>query len=208
MKYAVLVKAIQTASARSQGRAAVPVNQALVMRNWLVGEWILEFQQHGKDRVKYGTQLLETLAADLKAKKIKGFTAAVLRQCRLFCSIYPQIRQTPSVEFTTQPNSRVGDPRIPATLSLESAEFASPRTIEPVSPIRQTLSAELPKPLFPQALLQLSWSHLQKLFVSRNLFALPSVEKLRSFLEADRERIESLITPPATRKRAPRKPEV
>jgi predicted nuclease of restriction endonuclease-like (RecB) superfamily len=46
----------------------------------------------------------------------------------------------------------------------------------------------------------------QKLFVSRYLVALPSVEKLRRFLEADRERIESLMTPPSARKRAPRKP--
>lgn len=45
-----------------------------------------------------------------------------------------------------------------------------------------------------------------KLFVSRYLVALPSVEKLRSFLEADRERIESLMPPPIVRKRAPRIP--
>jgi hypothetical protein len=44
----------------------------------------------------------------------------------------------------------------------------------------------------------------QKLFVSRYLVALPSVEKLRRFLEADRERIESQIAPPKARKRAPR----
>lgn len=46
----------------------------------------------------------------------------------------------------------------------------------------------------------------QKLFVSRYLVALPSVEKLRSFLEADRERFESTMSSPAARKRAPRKP--
>jgi len=46
----------------------------------------------------------------------------------------------------------------------------------------------------------------QKLFVSRYLVALPSVEKLRSFLEADRERLENLMPPPTARKRAPRKP--
>jgi predicted nuclease of restriction endonuclease-like (RecB) superfamily len=39
----------------------------------------------------------------------------------------------------------------------------------------------------------------QKLFVSRYLVALPSVEKLRRFLEADRERIESLMPPPSAR---------
>ena len=46
----------------------------------------------------------------------------------------------------------------------------------------------------------------QKLFVSRYLVALPSVEKLRSFLETDRERIESLMPQPVARKRAPRQP--
>jgi hypothetical protein len=47
----------------------------------------------------------------------------------------------------------------------------------------------------------------QKLFVSRTLVALPSVEKLRRFLEADHERFESMIpSPAAARKRAPRKP--
>ena len=46
----------------------------------------------------------------------------------------------------------------------------------------------------------------RKLSVSRYLVALPSVEKLRSFLEADRERIESLMPPPTARKRAPSKP--
>ena len=47
----------------------------------------------------------------------------------------------------------------------------------------------------------------QKLFVSRYLVALPSVEKLRSFLEADRERIESIMSSPAARKPSPRKPD-
>ena len=43
----------------------------------------------------------------------------------------------------------------------------------------------------------------QKLFISRYLVALPSVEKLRRCLEAGRERIESLMPPPSARKRAP-----
>ena len=163
MKYTALVKAIQTATAQSQGRAAMAVNQALILRNWLVGEWILEFQQHGKDRAKYGTRLLESLAADLKASEIKGFTAAVLRQCRLFCSHYPQIRQTLSVEFTATLNPGDAVPRIPVTLSPDSAAITSPGTIQSPPSIRQTLSAELPTPLSSQALLQLSWSHLVEL---------------------------------------------
>ena len=40
-----------------------------------------------------------------------------------------------------------------------------------------------------------------KLFVSRYLIALPSAEKLRAFLEADRDRIESLMTKPTPAKK-------
>jgi len=39
----------------------------LGMRNWLVGAWIVEFEQNGKDRANYGAKLLKTLAADFKA---------------------------------------------------------------------------------------------------------------------------------------------
>ena len=39
-------------------RAAVAVNQALVLRNWLIGAYIVEFEQNGTDRAKYGTRLL------------------------------------------------------------------------------------------------------------------------------------------------------
>jgi hypothetical protein len=76
--------------------------------------------------------------------------------------------------------------------------------------IRGSATRELPTPLALEELMRLSWTHLQKLnqklFVSRYLVALPSAEKLRTFLEADRERIESLMAKPSARKRAPRKP--
>ncbi|MES2660248.1 MAG: hypothetical protein V4689_16615 [Verrucomicrobiota bacterium] len=74
-------------------------------------------------------------------------TAAVLRQCLLFCSLYPQIRQTLSVEFPTHLNSGDTVPRIPATLSPEIAAITKSGTHESSPSIRQTVSAELPTPL-------------------------------------------------------------
>ena len=66
MKYNALVKAIQATTAPLQGRAAMAVNQTIVVRNWMVGEWILEFDHNGKDWVMCGDNLLDKLAADLK----------------------------------------------------------------------------------------------------------------------------------------------
>ena len=69
------------------------MNQALVIRNWLVGAYIVEFEQNGKDRAKYGAKLLEKLAMDLANKNMKGLSdPRVLRDCRVIYQIYPQIR--------------------------------------------------------------------------------------------------------------------
>jgi hypothetical protein len=151
MKYNALVKAIQTATAQFQGRAALAVNQALVLRNWLVGAWILEFEQHGQDRAKYGERLLKSLAKDLS---ISGLEIRNLQNCRLIYAAYPQIRQALSAEFPRIPISGDTVSRIPGTLTPQIAE---------ITPIQQTVSAESPTPLPPETLLRLSWSHLQEL---------------------------------------------
>jgi predicted nuclease of restriction endonuclease-like (RecB) superfamily len=163
MKYAALVKAIHSANAQLQGRAAMAVNQALILRNWLVGDWILEFEQHDKDRAKYGDRLLDRLAEDLKQSGLKGLDPRTLRDCRGLVRQYPQIRGTLSPGFLARPDSGGTVPRIPATLSPESAAITSPSANQSSPQIRQTLSAESPTPLTPETLLRLSWSHLQEL---------------------------------------------
>jgi len=67
------------------------VNQNLTIRNWLIGCYIVEFEQNGEDRAKYGTRLLEEMAKEIKIKGIKGLNSRALRSCRLFYVSYPQI---------------------------------------------------------------------------------------------------------------------
>ena len=48
-------------------RSAVQaVNLRLTLRNWLIGHYIVEYEQHGSDRAQYGAKLLEQLAKDLR----------------------------------------------------------------------------------------------------------------------------------------------
>jgi predicted nuclease of restriction endonuclease-like (RecB) superfamily len=174
MKYNALVKTIQTATAQFQGRAVMAVNQALVIRNWLVGSWIFEFEQHGSDRAKYGERLLETLAKDLSAK---GLEIRNLRNCRLLYATYPQIRQTVSAES--------------AALTLEiTPKSSTTNQADSVCRIPATPSPKSPTPLPPEVLLQLSWSHIVELiaiddpwkrafFESECLLANWSVRQLR-----------------------------
>lgn len=146
MNYLSLVKAINAVTTQLQSRAAAAVNQALVLRNWLVGAYIVEYEQAGKDRAKYGTKLLEKLAEDLKARGVIGLHERMLRNCRLAYLTYPQIRRSLTAEF---------EGRLP--------------TLLPENPIRLSLTAELekqaaqPTPLTPRDVLQFSWTKLVEL---------------------------------------------
>ena len=51
-----------------QAQAAHAVNLALTSRNWLMGCYIVEFEQNGEDRAAYGEQLLKKLEQRLKTK--------------------------------------------------------------------------------------------------------------------------------------------
>lgn len=78
--------------------AAKAINVNLTMLNWFFGYYIVEFYQSGEDRAKYGTQLLNTLTADLA---IKGLTAPELSRCRQFYKTYTQIVEIIPWEFKT-----------------------------------------------------------------------------------------------------------
>ena len=99
MKYPQLLKAIDSASQQLTGRVATVANQALVLRNWLVGACLVDYERAGADRAQYGARLLERLAADLASRGLKGLDNRSLRDCRLLFQTYPQIRGTVSPEL-------------------------------------------------------------------------------------------------------------
>jgi predicted nuclease of restriction endonuclease-like (RecB) superfamily len=169
LDYGVLVGAIASAHRDLQGRAAMAVNQALVLRNWLVGAYLVEYEQGGKDRAEYGARLLERLATDLAAKGVKGLDTRTLRDCRQLFVCYPQIRGTLSPEFA----ARLGLPAIRQTPSGELApaveggptpEIASGKSVDTVDQIPAVPSgrepSRLPVPLSPERVLGLCWSKL------------------------------------------------
>lgn len=82
-----------------QEDAVKVINQNLSIRNWLIGCYVVEYEQNGKDRAEYGTRLIEDLSKVLKARNLKGFSPIALRNCRAFYKAYPQIQQTLSVEL-------------------------------------------------------------------------------------------------------------
>lgn len=88
MNFELLTDTIIKTHATLQQNAVKAVNVNLTIRNWLIGFYIVEFEQKGEDRAKYGTKLLPELA---KKTKIKGLTAPELSRCRQFYTTYVQL---------------------------------------------------------------------------------------------------------------------
>lgn len=90
MNFELLVNTIQQTHNQLQQSAIKSVNKHLTIRNWLVGFYIVEFEQKGLDRAKYGENLLKELAKQIN---IKGLAETNLILSRQFYKIYPQIGQ-------------------------------------------------------------------------------------------------------------------
>ena len=60
----------------------------MTARNWLVGYYIVEFEQHGEDRAKYGEKLLSRLSESLNQR---GFNLRRLRDYRHVYQVYPYL---------------------------------------------------------------------------------------------------------------------
>lgn len=146
INYAALIEAISDVHQQAQAGAAGAVNRYLVLRNWIIGAYLIEFEQNGKDRAKYGTGLLENLSCDLRMRGVTGLGVSMLKNCRQFYKIYFQFRQPAVGEFNL--------------LGKDSA-------------IRQSMIGELdlhagthsvterngPKPLSVESLFNFSWTH-------------------------------------------------
>ena len=112
-----------------QQTAQKAVNLNLTIRNWLIGCYIVEFEQNGKDRAQYGTRLLEEMAKKIKVKGIKGLNSRALQSCRFFYISYPQIWRSATaklqqVDFENIISSHATEIQIrrSATAELQTAE--------------------------------------------------------------------------------------
>lgn len=94
-----LTTAIRDTNSFFLNKAQKQVNIAMTLRNWLIGSYIVEYEQLGEDRASYGQMVLETLAARLKQYGLKGMGETNLKLFRQLYQLYPQIRQTLSDEL-------------------------------------------------------------------------------------------------------------
>ena len=65
------------------------INRFATIRNYVIGFYIVEYEQHGNDRAKYGDRLLKRLAESVNKR---GINETILKNCRRFYLAYPQIK--------------------------------------------------------------------------------------------------------------------
>jgi hypothetical protein len=93
MKFEQLLTLFHGTHLELQKRAARSVDIALVIRNWLFGCYIVEFEQGANRAELYGKLLIKRLSEGLKNIGMKGVSSTNLKQCRVFYISYRAIGQ-------------------------------------------------------------------------------------------------------------------
>lgn len=96
MNFEALVSIIEQTHLHFQQQAVKAVNVTLTIRNWLMGHYIVEFEQKGQDRAKYGDQLFKSLSNRIS---VKGLGETNLKVARQFYNIYPEIGELLLLDF-------------------------------------------------------------------------------------------------------------
>ncbi len=105
MDFSALVAAIRATHEQCATAVSRTVNTALTVRNWVIGGYIREYEQHGADRAKYGMRLLEHLAEGLQECLDRCYTGRYLGLCRQLFDTYPEIRKSVISESSGTPIS-------------------------------------------------------------------------------------------------------
>lgn len=86
MNFEQLATIIENTHLQLQQNAVKAVNQCQTVRNWLMGFYIVEFEQNGEDRAKYGEQLLKKLEQKINQKAL---SVTLFQWSRKFYLYYP-----------------------------------------------------------------------------------------------------------------------
>ncbi|MDR1679019.1 MAG: PDDEXK nuclease domain-containing protein [Prevotellaceae bacterium] len=167
MNFDELVKNIEQVSTVLKQSVNVSINTHTTARNWLVGFYIVEFEQNGENRAEYGSKLLEKLSNKLN---IKGLSKTNLKLFRQFYLTYPQIATIFSSKL------------LPGISQTVSDQLGLPITEKLPEQISQTVSDQFVIGVPADKLIQkLSFSHFVELlpiddFVKRTFYEVECIK--------------------------------
>lgn len=91
---------------RARNTAIREVNLVQLLTYYTLGKWIVEVQQGGSGRAKYGKRVLETLSDALNHVFGKGYSVSTLTNIRKFYEIYKNRISAPMVTDFAEQNSQ------------------------------------------------------------------------------------------------------
>lgn len=165
--YGPLVSGISAVLEDARRTAARRVNSTLTAAYWEIGRRIVEFEQGGRSRARYGEGVWRRLAEDLTARHGRGFSKSNLAQMRSFYLGW-EIFQTPSGKTEARAKCAAA---LVISGGDEAGAIASSLARLPAAASPPDLSALAEA--FP-----LPWSHYVRLLSVENPYA-------RSFYEAE-----------------------
>lgn len=89
-EYVRLVSQISDLWDDARNKAFQAINSSMLLANWHTGEYIVEFEQKGEARARYGDALLVNLSKDLTRLKGRGFSRSNLTYMRKLYIAFPK----------------------------------------------------------------------------------------------------------------------
>ena len=62
--FEILANSVHDINLKAGSMAKSAVNQLMILRNWAIGYYIVEYEQDGKDKAEYGSNLLKKLVLE------------------------------------------------------------------------------------------------------------------------------------------------
>ena len=163
--------------------AVKAVNRFATIRNYIIGFYIVEYEQHGSDRAKYGDKLLRRLAERVNKR---GINETLLKVSRAFYLAYPQVKEyllgkTDELIDNSEKSATVSHQfKIPAETLISQLSFSHIREILTVDnpPVGILLCTKKGKKMVDYALAGMD----NKLFVSSYMLSLPDEKVLEEFI--------------------------
>lgn len=90
LSFNALTSVIVSTHQSLQDIAVRAVNRMATLRNWLIGFYIVEYEQRGEDRANYGDRLLQQLEAKVA---VTGLNVTLFKYARRFYRLYPEIAE-------------------------------------------------------------------------------------------------------------------
>lgn len=110
-----LINSIQSINTGLRNAAAKAINKCVTARNWLIGYYIVNYEQNGEDKAVYGERILQTLAERLNDE---GLSYRNLRLYRQFYLTFPEFET--SVSHFVLSQSSIWQPVVAKLQNIEN----------------------------------------------------------------------------------------